>query len=200
AMLGRGYSGKPREEPTLIEHITENPMLSGAKLIDEAWDAAGLSLLGKFPTWGRWAEFNGYFRDDVRRFIRSEPGATAAVAKRLCGSQDLHGDSSRHPYHSVNFVTCHDGFTLHDLVTYDHKHNAANGANNRDGSDWNHSWGCGHEGPTDNPHVQALRLRQMKNFLTLLFISQGVPLLLQGDELARTQHGNNNAYCQDNEL
>ena len=173
-------NGKVLEDPPLIQHIAEHPVLAGTKLIAEAWDAAGLSQLGKFPAWGRWAELNGQFRDDVRRFVRSEPGMAAALAKRICGSLDLYGDSSRHPHHSVNFVTCHDGFTLNDLVSYNHKHNGANGENNRDGWDDNFSYNCGHEGPTDDPHVNALRQRQMRNFLTLLLISQGVPLLLAG--------------------
>jgi glycogen operon protein len=199
AVLGRGQSGKVLDEPPLLQHIAEHPVLSGVKLIAEAWDA-GVSQLGKFPAWGRWAELNGWFRDDVRRFLRSEPGAAAAAARRLCGSPDLYADAVRHPYHSVNFVTCHDGFTLHDLVSYNHKHNLANGEHNRDGWDDNISWNCGHEGPTDNAHVNALRQRQTRNFLTMLFISQGVPFLLAGDEFGRTQKGNNNAYCQDNEI
>jgi glycogen operon protein len=200
AILGRGADGKVLEDPPLIQHIAEHPVLAGTKLIAEAWDAAGLSQIGKFPAWGRWAELNGWFRDDVRHFLRSDPGATGNVAKRICGSLDLYGDTSRHPYHSVNFITCHDGFTLNDLVTYDHKHNGANGEHNRDGWDHNFSWNCGLEGPTDNGHVNALRQQQMRNFLTLTMISQGVPLLLQGDEFGRTQQGNNNAYCQDNEI
>src|SRR5262249_32779548 len=183
-ILGRGPSGKVLEDPPLIQHIAEHPVLAGTKLIAEAWDAAGLSQVGKFPAWGRWAELNGWFRDDVRRFLRSEPGATAAVAKRLCGSLDLYRDTSRHPYHSVNFVTCHDGFTLNDLVSYDRKRNGANGENDRDGWNDNLSYNCGHEGPTDNPQVNALRQRQMCNFLTLLLVAQGVPLLSQGDEFA----------------
>jgi glycogen operon protein len=198
-ILGRGPNGKVLEDPPLIQHIAEHPVLAGTKLIAEAWDATGVSQLGKFPAWGRWAELNGWFRDDVRRFLRSDAGATAAVAKRICGSLDLYGDSSRHPYHSVNFITCHDGFTLHDLVSYNQKHNWANGENNRDGWNENLSWNCGHEGATDNAQVNLLRQRQMRNFLTMLFISQGVPLLSQGDEFGRTQGGNNNAYCQDNE-
>ncbi len=199
SILGRGPGGKVLEDPPLIQHIAEHPVLAGTKLIAEAWDAAGLSQLGKFPAWGRWAELNGWFRDDVRRFVRSDPGATTALAKRLCGSLDLYGDTARHPYHSVNFVTCHDGFTLLDLASYNQKHNEPNGENNRDGWNDNLSWNCGHEGPTNDPPVNALRQRQVRNFLTLLFVSQGVPLLLQGDEFGRTQHGNNNAYCQDNE-
>jgi glycogen operon protein len=200
AILGRGPNGKVLEDPPLIQHIAEHPVLAGTKLLAEAWDAAGLSQLGKFPAWGRWAEFNGWFRDDVRRFIGGEPSATASVAKRICGSLDLYGDSSRHPYHSINFVTCHDGFTLCDLVSYQQKHNWANGENNCDGSNYNHSFNCGHEGPTDNAAINAVRQRQMRNFLTMLLIAQGVPLLLHGDELGRTQQGNNNAYCQDNEI
>jgi glycogen operon protein len=200
SILGRGKDGRVLEEPPLLVHIAEHPVLSGAKLIAEAWDAAGLSQVGKFPAWGRWAELNGWFRDDVRRFLRSEPAATAAVAKRVCGSLDLYGDGARHPHHSVNFVTCHDGFTLADLVSYNQKHNWANGENNRDGWNDNLSFNCGVEGPTDNTHVNALRQRQMRNFLTMLFISQGVPLISQGDEFGRTQQGNNNAYCQDNEI
>jgi glycogen operon protein len=200
SVLGRGLDGRVLEDPPLLRHIAEHPLLAGTKLVAEAWDAAGLSQLGKFPAWGRWAELNGWFRDDVRRFLRSEPNTSTAVAKRICGSMDLYGDASRHPYHSINFVTCHDGFTLNDLVSYNYKHNWANGETNRDGWNDNLSYNCGHEGPTDNPAVNALRQRQMRNFLALLFISQGVPLLLQGDEFGRTQQGNNNAYCQDNEV
>ncbi|MFO0927891.1 MAG: glycogen debranching protein GlgX [Gemmataceae bacterium] len=200
AILGRGAGGKVLEDPPLIQDIAENPVLSGCKLITEAWDAAGLNLIGKFPLWGRWAEFNGHFRDDVRRFVRSEAAATAPLAKRITGSLDLYGTTTRHPYHSVNYVTCHDGFTLYDLVSYQKKNNWANGEHNRDGWDDNLTYNCGHEGPTDNPQVQALRQRQMRNFLTVLFLSQGVPFLQMGDEFARTQLGNNNAYCQDNDL
>jgi isoamylase len=200
AILGRGPGGEVLQDPPLIQHIAEHPVLAGTKLLAEAWDAAGLSQLGKFPVWGRWAEFNGWFRDDVRRFIRGDARAVGPVAKRICGSLDLYGDSSRHPYHSINFVTCHDGFTLRDLVSYDRKHNEANGENNRDGWNYNHSWNCGVEGETDDAEINGLRRRQIKNFLTLMLISQGVPFLQQGDELGRTQQGNNNAYCQDNEL
>jgi glycogen operon protein len=199
-ILGRGLDGKVLEDPPLIRHIAEHPVLAGTKLIAEAWDAAGVSQLGKFPAWGRWAELNGWFRDDARRFLRGDAHAAGPVAKRICGSLDLYGDASRHPHHSVNFITCHDGFTLHDLVSYNAKHNLANGENNRDGWDHNFSWNCGHEGPTDDPQVNALRQRQVRNHLTLLLISQGVPLLLQGDEFGRTQRGNNNAYCQDNDV
>ncbi|HYG77493.1 MAG TPA: glycogen debranching protein GlgX [Planctomycetota bacterium] len=200
SILGRGPNGQVLQDPPLIQHIAEHPLLAGTKLVAEAWDAAGLSQLGKFPVWGRWAELNGMFRDDTRRFIRSEAGSASAMAKRICGSLDIYGDSSRHPYHSINFVTSHDGFTLHDLCAYTTKQNIANGENNKDGWDDNISYNCGHEGPTSNPEVLALRQRQMRNFLTMLLISQGVPLLSQGDEFGRTQLGNNNAYCQDNEI
>jgi glycogen operon protein len=200
AILGRGTTGKVAEEPPLIQHIAEHPILSGTKLIAEPWDAGGLNLQGKFPAWGRWAEFNGLFRDDVRRWVRSEAGMATAVARRITGSLDLYGERASTPYHSLNFVTCHDGFTLYDLVSYTRKNNWANGEDNRDGWDDNLSYNCGHEGPTNNPHVLELRQRQTKNFLVLLLLSQGVPLLLMGDEFARTQQGNNNAYCQDNEI
>ncbi len=199
SILGRGRDGRVLEDPPLIRHIAEHPVLAGTKLIAEAWDAAGLHQLGQFPAWGRWAELNGFFRDDVRNFIRSTPHATAALAKRICGSLDIYGDSSRHPYHSINFITSHDGFTLNDLVSYNQKHNWENGEDNRDGCEHNLSWNCGHEGPTDDPDVVAPRARQIRNFLTILLISQGVPFLSHGDEFGRTQQGNNNAYCQDNE-
>ncbi|HXG11667.1 MAG TPA: glycogen debranching protein GlgX [Gemmataceae bacterium] len=200
SILGRGTNGEVLADPPLLRHIAEHPTLAGTKLLAEAWDAAGLSQLGKFPAWGRWAEFNGLFRDDIRRFLRGDAGMAGAAAKRVCGSLDIYGDSSRHPYHSINFITCHDGFTLHDLVSYNHKHNWANGEHNRDGWDQNFSYNHGHEGPTSDPHINALRQRQMRNFLTMLLISQGVPFLTAGDEFGRTQLGNNNAYCQDNEI
>jgi isoamylase len=200
SILGRGTDGRVLEDPPLIQHIAEHPLLSGTKLFAEAWDAAGLTQLGKFPAWGRWAEFNGLFRDEVRRFVRSDPAMVAPLAKRICGSLDLYGDASRHPHHSINFITCHDGFTLADLVSYNRKHNWANGEGDRDGCFDNLSYNCDHEGPTDDPRILALRQRQMRNFLAVLMISQGVPFLSQGDEFARTQNGNNNTYCQDNEV
>jgi glycogen operon protein len=147
-----------------------------------------------------WTEWNGRYRDTVRRFWRGDPGSTSEMATRLAGSSDLYEHSGRRPYASINFVTAHDGFTLHDLVSYDHKHNDANGEDNRDGENHNLSWNCGHEGPTDDPLIRRLRARQQRNFLATLFLSQGVPMLSGGDELGRTQRGNNNAYCQDNEL
>lgn len=198
SILGRGSDGKVLEDPPLVRHIAEHPVLAGTKLIAEAWDAAGLHQLGKFPAWGRWAELNGMFRDDVRHFVRSDPNTTALLAKRICGSLDIYGDAARHPYHSINFITCHDGFTLDDLVSYDKKHNLENGEDDRDGCQYNISWNCGKEGVADDPETNALRRRQMKNFLTILMVSQGIPFLSQGDEFARTQKGNNNAYCQDN--
>jgi glycogen operon protein len=200
SILGRGPDGKVQDDPQLLKQIAEHPLLAGTKLLAEPWDAAGLSQLGKFPAWGHWTELNGHFRDDVRRFVRSEGGMTAALAKRLCGSLDLYGESARHLPRSINMVTCHDGFTLCDLVSYNHKHNWANGEDNRDGWDHNFSYNCGVEGPTDSAAVQGLRQRQMRNFLALLMVAQGVPLLTMGDEFARTQQGNNNAYCQDNEV
>ncbi len=200
AILGRGVNGEVLADPPLLRHIAEHPQLAGTKLIAEAWDAAGLSQVGQFPSWGRWAEFNDHFRNDVRRFVRSEPGMTSALARRICGSPDIYGRNLGHPYHSINFVTCHDGFTLHDLVSFNHKHNWANGEHNKDGWNDNLSYNCGQEGATHDPHVLAVRQRQMRNFLTLLLISQGVPFLLQGDEFGRTQQGNNNAYCQDSEI
>ncbi|MBN1910434.1 MAG: glycogen debranching protein GlgX [Pirellulales bacterium] len=198
SILGRGTDGRVLEDPPLIRHIAEHPVLAGTKLIAEAWDAAGLHQLGKFPAWGRWAELNGMFRDDVRHFVRSDPHAIAPLAKRICGSLDIYGDASRHPYHSINFITCHDGFTLNDLVSYNDKHNWENGEDDQDGCSYNVSWNCGIEGPTDDPEILDLRRRQMKNYFAILMVSQGVPFILHGDEFARTQNGNNNAYCQDN--
>src|SRR5262249_40065017 len=163
-------------------------------------DAGGLYQVGHFPFGRRWSEWNGRYRDDVRRFWRGEPGMAGALATRLCGSSDLYEGSVRKPHHSINFITCHDGFTLADLVTYNQKRNDANGEENRDGMDENFSWTCGAEGPTADPTVLALRRRQVRNLMATLLLSQGVPMLLAGDELLRTQRGNNNAWCQDNEV
>ena len=179
--------------------IAEDGVLADTKLIAEPWDAAGLYQVGSFPFGRRWSEWNGRYRDDVRRFWRGEPGMTSALATRLCGSADLYEASGRQPRHSINFITCHDGFTLWDLVSYNHKHNEANGEDNRDGTDDNFSWNCGVEGPTDDPEVLALRRRQARNLMATLLLSQGVPMLLAGDEFLRTQQGNNNAWCQDND-
>jgi glycogen operon protein len=168
-------------------------------MIAEAWDAAGLYQVGGFVG-DSWKEWNGRFRDDARSFFRGEDGSVARFADRLLGSPEIYGHEEREPEQSVNFVTCHDGFTLNDLVSYDRKHNEANGENNRDGADDNRSWNCGAEGPTDDPEVEKLRNRQVKNFLTVTMLSLGVPMILMGDEVRRTQCGNNNAYCQDNEI
>ena len=200
SILGRGQDGSVLENPPLLESLAHDPVLANTKLIAEAWDAAGLYQVGTFPAWSRWAEWNGKFRDDVRRFVAGEPGMVSALATRLVGSPDLFHTSSREPYHSINFVTCHDGFTLTDLVSYDHKHNEMNGENNADGYDHNLSWNCGWEGPSNLPEVQRLRARQIRNFATILLLADGVPMILSGDELGRTQQGNNNAYCQDNEI
>jgi glycogen operon protein len=199
AVMVRGEDGEPEAWPALVRAIAEHPVLSGCKLLTEAWDAKGLYILGQFPSWGRWVEFNGRFRDDVRRWMRSEPNAALELAKRVSGSLDFYGEA-HHAWHSLNYITCHDGFTLYDLVSYTRKRNEANGENNRDGWDHNFSFNCGDEGPTMSPGVEALRQRQMRNFLTVLMLSQGVPFLTAGDEFARTQGGNNNPYCQDNEI
>jgi isoamylase len=182
-----------------LDIIHQDPVLSQVKLIAEPWDlGAGGYQVGQFPV--LWTEWNGRYRDTVRRFWRGDAGVTSEMATRLAGSSDLYEHSGRRPYASINFVTAHDGFTLHDLVSYEVKHNEANLDQNRDGEDHNLSWNCGHEGPTDDPEVRALRERQKRNLMATLFLSQGVPMLSGGDELGRTQLGNNNAYCQDNEL
>ena len=196
SVLGRNRRGEVMVEPPVIESISEDALLADTKMIAEPWDAAGVYQVESFPGGARWSVWNGIYRDDVRRFWRGEPGMTSALATRLCGSDDLyHG---RIPLHSINFITCHDGFTLLDLVSYNNKHNEANGEANRDGTDANFSWNCGVEGPTDDPAVLALRHRQARNLIATLMVSQGVPMLLGGDELLRTQQGNNNAWCQDN--
>jgi glycogen operon protein len=199
SILGRGRDGEVLPNPPLLEAIAADPVMADVKLIAEAWDAAGLYQVGSFPSWGRWAEWNGRFRDELRRFVKSDPGMTKLLATRLSGSPDLYWGKDRAPWHSINFLTSHDGFTLADLVAYNDKHNWENGEGNVDGHPENLSWNCGEEGPTQNPEVAALRARQQRNFLALLFLSQGVPMLQAGDEFGRTQRGNNNAYCQDNE-
>nr|WP_303652511.1 glycogen debranching protein GlgX [Paludisphaera mucosa] len=198
SVLGRDRRGNVLVNPPAINRISEDSLLYGTKLIAEPWDAGGLYQVGTFPGGGRWSDWNGRYRDDVRRFWRGEPGLTAELATRICGSEDLY--AGRGPLHSINFISCHDGFTLHDLVSYDHKHNEANGEGNRDGNDANFSWNCGVEGPTDDPRIVALRMRQVRNLMATLLISQGVPMILGGDEILRTQQGNNNAWCQDNEV
>ncbi|MBN1239874.1 MAG: glycogen debranching protein GlgX [Gammaproteobacteria bacterium] len=198
SVLSRGEDGEPMYHAPVLWSIEFSDVLGPARLIAEAWDAAGLYQVGDFPGF-RWLEWNGQYRDTMRRFLRGEPGLLGDVATRLTGSSDLYGDGRR-PTNSVNFVTCHDGFTLWDLVSYDRKHNEANGEKNRDGGNHDFSWNSGAEGPTRDPAVNRLREQRARNFVALLMLSQGVPMLLAGDELLRTQRGNNNAYCQDNEI
>ena len=198
SVLGRDEHGRLLADPPLLDRIAQDPVLRDVKMIAEAWDAAGAYQVGSFHN--RWSEWNGYYRDDVRRFWRGDPGMLGAFASRLAGSADLYTDTEKGPDASINYVTCHDGFTLNDLVTYERKHNEANGEFNRDGTDANYSRNYGVEGPTDDPEIAATRTRQVKNFLLTLFVSHGVPMLLGGDEFRRTQYGNNNAYCQDNEI
>jgi isoamylase len=200
AILGRDPWGAPLPNPPLLESLAFDPVLAKCKLIAEAWDAGGLYQVGSFPAYGRWAEWNGKYRDDIRRFLKGDEGMVPALAQRLQGSPDLYGWNQRGPTASINFITCHDGFTLYDQFAYNHKHNEANGEQNRDGGDDNHSWNCGVEGATDDPEVDALRRRMIKNALAILLMSHGVPMILMGDEVGRTQRGNNNTYCHDNDL
>ena len=199
SVLHRGGDGAPMEFPPVVWGIELSEKLADTKVIAEAWDAGGLYDVGNFPG-SRWSDWNGRFRDDVRRFVRGDPGLISTIATRISGSMDMYEGSGRGPSNSVNFITAHDGFTLYDLVAYNQKHNDANGEGNRDGIDDNLSWNCGAEGATDDPGVNAFRDRQLKNFATVLFVSQGVPMFVAGDEVARTQQGNNNAYCQDSDL
>ncbi len=198
SVLGRDGSGKLLANAPLLERIAEDSILRDVKIIAEAWDAAGAYEVGSFSE-RRWAEWNGRYRDDVRRFWRGDDGMLGLFASRICGSADIYTGSGKGPEGSINFVTCHDGFTLNDLVSYSCKHNEANGENNHDGTDANFSWNCGSEGETADAGIEALRKGRIKNFLLTLLISRGVPMLLGGDEFRRTQGGNNNAYCQDNE-
>jgi glycogen operon protein len=197
SILARGEDGAPLVHPPVIWQIELEDALAGTKLIAEAWDAAGLYQVGHFPG-DRWAEWNGRYRDDIRRFVRGDAGMTGAVASRLAGSADIYQARGQSPENSINVVTVHDGFTLNDLVSYNEKHNEANGEGNRDGIDENLSWNCGSEGPAGDAGIAALRTRQLKNFVTILMLSRGVPMLLGGDEIRRTQGGNNNPYNQDN--
>ena len=199
SILSRDEAGSPLPNPPVLWDIESDPLLAGTKLIAEAWDAAGLYQVGTFVG-DTWQEWNGRFRDDVRRFLKGENSSVSGLATRLLGSPDIYGQDEREAEQSINFVTCHDGFTLNDLVSYNEKHNEANGENNRDGSNDNLSWNCGAEGPTDDPAIEAVRDRQVKNFLALLLVSVGTPMLHMGDEVRRTQLGNNNAYCQDNDI
>ncbi|HKO52770.1 MAG TPA: glycogen debranching protein GlgX [Polyangiaceae bacterium] len=199
SVLGRGENGELLANPPVLWDIESDPLLVGTKLIAEAWDAAGLYQVGCFIG-DTWQEWNGRFRDDLRRLIKGDNGAVPALAARLQGSPDIYAYEQREAEQSINFVTCHDGFTLNDLVSYDHKHNLENGEHNRDGANDNLSWNCGVEGPSDDPEVEALRNRQVKNLLALLLFAAGTPMLLMGDEVRRTQRGNNNAYCQDGNI
>jgi glycogen operon protein len=198
SILSRDASGQPLPHPPVLWDIESDPALAGTKLIAEAWDAAGLYQAGSFVG-DAWKEWNGRFRDDVRDFFRGESGSVRHIADRLVGSPEIYGHEAREAEQSVNFVTCHDGFTLNDLVSYNEKHNEANGEDNRDGANDNRSWNCGVEGPTDNPMVERLRNRQVKNLLAVTLLSLGTPMILMGDEVRRTQRGNNNAYCLDDE-
>ncbi|MFP3091348.1 glycogen debranching protein GlgX [Treponema sp. TIM-1] len=199
SILGRDQQGRLMENPPVLEQIAEDPVLRNTKLIAEAWDAGGAYQVGWFPG-GRWAEWNDRFRDDVRKFWRSDPHQVRHLATRLSGSSDLYLRDGRKPFHSINFVTSHDGFTLWDLVSYEKKHNEENGEENRDGGDANYSSNYGIEGEGADPAIQSLRIQQIKNFIATLMVSLGTPMVLGGDELGRTQLGNNNAYCQDNEI
>lgn len=199
SVLARDEWGAPMKSPPILWEIESDPVLAGTRIIAEAWDAAGLYQLGSFVG-HRWAEWNGRFRDGVRRFLRGDDDTVKELALRITGSPDLYPQRDRECHRSINFVTCHDGFTLKDLVSYNRKHNEANGENNRDGSEENFSFNCGHEGETDDEKVHRLRQAQIRNFFTLLFLSQGTPMILMGDEVGRSQGGNNNPYCQNNEI
>ena len=198
SILSRDESGRPLENPPILWDIDSDPGLADTKLIAEAWDAAGLYQVGSFIG-DAWKEWNGRFRDDVRSFMKADNDTVHRIPYRLFGSPDIYGYAQREPEQSINFVTCHDGFTLNDLVSYNGKHNEANGENNCDGADANLSWNCGAEGPSDDPAIERLRNRMVKNLFTATLFSVGTPMLLMGDEVRRTQRGNNNGYCQDNE-
>ena len=198
SILGRNFDGEWIGNFSILNDISNDSVLSTAKLIAEGWDAAGGYFLGEFPD--GWAEWNGKYRDTVRRFIKGDSGMTSDLATRIVGSPDLFAKSGRHPYYSINFITAHDGFTMWDLVSYNEKSNWQNDEGNQDGDSHNNSWNHGSEGETDDPHVIALRKKQIKNMMVILMVSQGTPMILMGDEMGRTQQGNNNAYCQDSEL
>ncbi len=197
SILGRNEDGSPMNKPPLLQSLAFDPILGDVKLIAEAWDAGGMYQVGSFPSWNRWAEWNGIYRDDLRRYLKGDGGMAQAAAQRLIGSRDIYEVNSRKNA-SVNFITCHDGFTLHDLFSYNEKHNQNNGWNNTDGANDNNSWNCGVEGETDDAQVLTLRRRMMRNAFALLMCSRGIPMFLAGDEFGNTQFGNNNAYCQDN--
>ena len=198
SILSRDQDGNAMISPPLLETIAHDPVLGKCKLIAEAWDAGGLYQVGSFPSWNRWSEWNGKYRDCLRIFLKGGAEAAPELYRRIRGSSDLYAERGSDA--SINFITCHDGFTLYDLVSYNEKHNLDNGENNADGADRNDSWNCGAEGETEDKEIMALRARQMRNALTILMTSRGVPMLLSGDEFANTQYGNNNAYCQDNDI
>ncbi len=200
SILGRNEDGSPMSQPPLLKNLAGDPVLRNVKLIAEAWDAGGLYQVGHFPAYTRWAEWNGKYRDDMRSFLKGDYWFAAAAARRLTGSADLYTDQYRGSASSINFLTCHDGFSLWDLYSYNEKHNEANGWNNSDGNDDNRSWNCGAEGETDDPGIQKLRLRMMKNACMALMCSRGTPMFLSGDEFGDTRFGNNNPYCQDNAI
>ena len=197
SILSRDEFGAPMKNPPLLETLANDAILSKSKLIAEAWDAGGLYQVGNFPSWGRWAEWNGKYRDTVRKFLKGDSVALEFM-KRMEGSEDLY--NARTSNASINFITCHDGFTLYDLVSYNEKHNKDNGENNNDGTNDNNSWNCGFEGETNDVSINELRKKQIKNAITILLMSRGIPMILCGDEFCNTQFGNNNAYCQDNEI
>ncbi len=199
SILGRNEDGSPMDKPPLLQALAFDPILGDVKLIAEAWDAGGLYQVGNFPSWNRWAEWNGKYRDDMRQFLKGDDGYAHAAMYRIAGSYDLYDAHSREDA-SVNFITCHDGFTLHDLYTYNEKHNLDNGWNNTDGANDNYSWNCGYEGECDDINIKALRKRLIKNACAVLMCSRGNPMFLAGDEFENSQGGNNNAYCQDNEI
>jgi len=196
SILTRDTKGNPMELPPLIESISLDPIFADTKLIAEAWDCAGLYQVGSFPSWGKWMEWNGKFRDSVRMFIKGDVFKQGDFATYFLGSQNLYG-GERSPYHSVNFITCHDGFSMCDLVSYNQKHNEENGEENNDGINENHSWNCGEEGTTHNQKIKSLRKKQMKNFFFALLCAQGTPMISMGDEYGHTKYGNNNTWCQD---
>ena len=200
SILGRSEDGAPMENPPLLEILAKDPILADTKLIAEAWDAAGLYQVGSFPSYKRWAEWNGKYRDDVRSFLKGDTGYAGAAIQRITGSTDLYEPEARGETASVNFINCHDGFTLYDMYSYNEKHNEANGWGNTDGGNDNRSWNCGEEGETSDSKINALRLRMCKNAMAVLMMSRGPVMFYQGDEFCNTQFGNNNAYCQDNAI
>lgn len=200
SILGRNEDGSPMNKPPLLQSLAFDPILSDVKLIAEAWDAGGLYQVGSFPSWNRWAEWNGRYRDDLRSFLKGDGGFADNAVKRISGSLDIYNPEQRGDNVSVNFLTCHDGFTLYDLYSYNMKHNEENAWNNTDGADDNRSWNCGAEGETDDENILKLRYKMIRNAAAVLFCSRGTPMFFAGDEFCNTQFGNNNAYCQDNEI